>query len=145
MREIGRALINIPRSPSSKELQIKGNNCQDEHWQNVTFVDLRDRRFCLLIVELIPCPFINSTVQLGAQWNADFITSFSNKWLFLNGYGTLEPILVDTVKRHSRPRLNLTSKRLSRNISARHLHLKQPPLPPLPPPSYYSRRSQRAN
>lgn len=26
------ALINIPRSPSSKELQIKGNNCQDEHW-----------------------------------------------------------------------------------------------------------------
>lgn len=51
-----RLLINIPHSPPRKELQIKGNNCQDEHWRNAT----EDRRFCLLIVELIPDALINS-------------------------------------------------------------------------------------
>lgn len=52
-----RLLINIPHSPPRKELQIKGNNCQDEHWRNAA----EDRRFCLLIVELIPGALINSS------------------------------------------------------------------------------------
>lgn len=51
-----RLLINIPHSPPRKELQIKGNNCQDEHWRNAA----EGRRFCLLIVGLIPDALINS-------------------------------------------------------------------------------------